>query len=60
MNEIQKMWVRAYDQYIAGMTNPQTGSSTPGPVALMKAREHADAVVASLMKLETTPGKDGE
>lgn len=53
MNELQKMWATAYQQYIDGCKDPRKPSVSPSPIVLVAAREHADRVLESLNSLNT-------
>ncbi|MEH4296574.1 hypothetical protein [Enterobacter ludwigii] len=51
MNELQKMWATAYQQYIDGCKDPRNPLHSPSPLVLIAAREHADKVIESLNNL---------
>lgn len=51
MNELQKAWATAYQQYIDGCKDPRNPSISPSPIVLIAAREHADRVLESLNSL---------
>lgn len=48
MNELQKMWVRAYEEYLA----QAKAEGRVGTTWVNGARVHADNVMASLKRLE--------
>lgn len=51
MNELQKLWAVAYQQFIDGCKDPENPGRNPPPLVLRQAREHADKVLESLIKL---------
>lgn len=48
MNELQKMWVKAYDEYIKAIKD---SGQMVTQYRLADAKEHADKVLQSLVKL---------
>ncbi len=51
MNELQKIWVDAYQSYLEDCKSPPY-KPIPSTVDLDSARKHADRVLESLMKLQ--------